>query len=147
MKDRKIMKRALVLFAIAFALLVGNTSARAEQASLNEIMLKLEADMEMIVKAVNYGDLKAVEESAMAIAEHEKIPMVKRLKIAEILKEDMPNFKQTDMAVHDAALKVAESAKGGDYNGVAENYRLLLNGCVSCHLNFRDRVREGTTLK
>ena len=103
-------------------------------------MIALESDMEELIRAINYGDLKSIEERATEIADHEKPPLSERQEIMGFLKEDMAGFKGADTEVHDSASELAASAKRGDIEGVLNNYAKTLRGCVKCHSEYRERV-------
>jgi cytochrome c556 len=135
------MKRFAFLIFF-FALLFTGTANAQGEASLKLVMTNLEADMEAIVRALNYGDFETIEARALAIANHEKPPMTQRKKIMNFLGEEMVGFKKGDAKVHDSALKVAEYAAEKDYAGVIEGYGVLLGGCVACHTTYRSRIIE-----
>ena len=126
------MRRVTIITGLILALLASTGQAHADL-RLRGIMVELETSMEAIVRAISLDDLEAVESNARQIADHEKPPVEERLKILGFLKEDANGFKETDGIVHLSALKMAEAAARKDYEGIVDNYRDVLNGCVSCH--------------
>ena len=123
------MRRRSFVIALTLVLLASTGQAQAEL-KLREIMVALEARMEAVVRAINLDDFEAVESNSRQIDHNEKPPMEERLKIMGFLKEDASGFKETDGVVHLSALKMAEAAARKDYEGVVDNYRDVLNGCV-----------------
>ncbi len=135
------MKKFMVFTALIFLLLAGTARAQGEP-SLKTIMVNLEADMEAIVRGLNYGDFEAIETRARAIADHDKPPMQERAKILTFLGDQADDFKKSDAFVHDTAVKVANGAAEKDYEKVVEGYGILLGGCVACHTKYRSRIVE-----
>ncbi|MBE9532302.1 MAG: hypothetical protein IME98_05800 [Proteobacteria bacterium] len=135
------MKFLFLVTALFFTLLIGTAEAQDEK-SLKTIMTELEADMEGIVRGLNYGDFGAVETHALAVANHPKPPMAQRKEIMTFLGKEMNGFKKGDTLVHNAALKVAEFAKEENYTKVVVGYGVLLGGCVACHAKYRSRIVE-----
>ncbi|MCP3677441.1 MAG: hypothetical protein GY721_07610, partial [Deltaproteobacteria bacterium] len=135
------MRKLAVMTALILALLASTGQAHAEL-RLRGIMIELEARMEAIVRAISSGDLEAVDSNARRIADHEKPPLEERQRILGFLKEEANSFKEIDYAVHLSATKLAEAAGNNDYEGVVDNYRDVLHGCVNCHAGFRPRIVE-----
>ena len=106
------------------------------------IMVDLETDMEMIVRAVSYGDFKAIEASARKIADHDKPPMHERAKILAFLGDKADGFKKSDKRVHNAAAELALVAAEKNYEKVVRGYASLLDGCVACHTKYRSEIIE-----
>lgn len=128
------------LFTAFFLLLLTSTANAQGTPNLKMIMIDLEADMEAIVRALNYDDFEAVKTHALEIANHQKPPMAQRKKIMAFLGSEMNGFKSSDAFVHDSAVKVAEAADEQNYAKVVESYGILLGGCVACHTKYRSRV-------
>ena len=66
---------------------------------------------------------------------------------AEILQEikkdlaaDMPKFKMHDAKVHNAATSIVKLAGQHDLVGIFAEYHKLIDGCQSCHSDFRGRI-------
>ena len=135
------MKRIIFIPLLAVFLLISVSEAQAEL-RLKAIMAALENDMELIVRAINSGDLKSVEGFATEIADHEKPPLEERQRIMGFLKEDAQGFKAADMVVHNAATELADAAVQNDYERVLSSYTNILTGCVKCHSRYRARVME-----
>jgi cytochrome c556 len=122
-------------------LIAGGVQAQ-DGPSLKVIMVGLEADMEMIVRAMNYDDFEAIRTKAMEIAEHDKPPMAERKKIMAFLGAEASEFRKGDAMVHSSAVKLAEAALEKDYEKVVDRYKILLGGCVACHTGYRSRIVE-----
>jgi cytochrome c556 len=136
-----LMKKLALSITFFFALLIGTARAQNEP-SLKIVMINLEADMEAIVRALNYDDFETIKASAMKIADHDKPSMAQRKKIMGLLGNEMADFKEKDSFVHNSAVKVAEAAGDKDHNLVVERYAILLNGCTACHTKYRSKIVE-----
>ncbi len=135
------MKNLLLLTILFFTLLITTAEAENEK-SLRIIMTELEADMEAVVRGINYGDFNAIKVHAIKIADHDKPPASQMQKVMTLLGAEMPDFKKGDAFVHDTAVNVAKAAEEKDYAKVVEGYTALLGGCVACHTTYRSKIVE-----
>ncbi len=133
------MKKIFLGFIFVVSFVFTANSARAELA-LKKIMVDLNTDVALLAAAIGSDDFKTIEESAKRIANHDKPPAEEIKKIIGFIGERAPEFKGADTVVHDGAMIVATSAKEKDMKKVVEHFYIVLQGCVSCHENFRAEV-------
>ena len=136
------LRRVTLLLTAIFFVYSGSAAWAESQANLKDIMIELGADMERIVRALNYGDFKAIEERAREIAYHDKPQPTEMARVLAFLGDEAKAFKSLDALVHNQGLKVAEAALMRDPIKVVEAYKLLLGGCVVCHEKFRAGLSE-----
>ena len=89
------MKTFTFFTAFFFLLLIGSAGAKSEP-NLKTVMINLEADMEAIVRALNYDDFLSIKARALAIANHEKPSMALRKKIMTFLGTEAGGVKKAD---------------------------------------------------
>jgi len=123
------------------SLLVANEETN-NSATLKEIMQDLLKDTQQISEGIFTDDIKLVEKSAQQIANHPKVPMDTRTKLAKAFGPEMGKFKGFDMTVHNTAIAIEKAAKANDMSSVVSNYHQLIDGCQSCHNNFKIRASE-----
>ena len=114
----------------------------AQHPPLVVIMQGLQEDMDRVAHGLWSENWGLVRQAATDIAEHPTVSPEERARISEVLGEQMPAFAAMDRDVHDASVALAEHAGRGDVDNVLESLETLQNGCVACHLAFRDRLVE-----
>lgn len=142
-------KAIVSLYIIGFVITLGVVStdwARAQEKSkaptLKELMGQLYADLQEVNLGMFYGDLKKVAVAAKRIADHPLIRPDQRMKIAKALGPKMGKFKSYDTNVHDAGVAIAMAANEENLPGVIENYNTMIDNCMQCHIQFRDKINE-----
>lgn len=138
----------LVIFGLAFNYYTdGNnapsTSASAETNSpeLHTIMRLLLSDMDRInegIYTMNYG---LIENGASGINSHPQLAEKSLALVRETLGERMDAFVSYDHTVHSRADSLREAAAQRDMISVLNNYRIIQQGCVSCHTAFQEEIR------
>lgn len=74
------------------------------------------------------------------IADHPKLSMATRKKLIKAMGADMAKFNANDNIVHSAAVDIMKSAQQKNIQGVGENFKKMIGGCLSCHSSFKNRV-------
>jgi len=115
--------------------------AAAESETLQSLMRELGDRMGQISDGLWREDYPAVAEAAQYIASHPKPPLQQRKKIISALGADAAEFRAADKRVHDDALELVEAARTGQMPPVVARYQRLMDGCVACHTQFRERLR------
>ena len=133
------IKRLLALATLAL-LMTFPVDAADETLTLKSIMQGLRDSLVEMGDGLLGDDLELVAESALAIAEHPKIPPEQVQLVAEALGQEMPVFKQLDLLVHDLALEVHAAATADDRSAAIEGYQRMIEGCFGCHEAYKDRV-------
>lgn len=130
---------------ISLVILIFSAAALSDTESeinLKIIMQNLQQDMAMIVEGLLVDDFDAVDAAADRIARHPSIPAEQVVLVATELGTEMPAFKQLDALVHDQALAISAAAQEADSTTVARHYQSMLDGCLTCHASYRQRVAE-----
>ncbi len=120
----------------------GERSHDPDPGRLRDVMLQLGEDMNAISGGLWRGDLAAVEVAALAIAGHPHVSADERTRIQTALGPAFAEFARADRFVHDAAIRVAESAAAGNMTSTLDEMVDLQTGCVNCHEMFRERLRS-----
>ena len=109
--------------------------------TLLAIMQRLGGNMASLTHGIMTQDTLAVRQQATAIAEHAPIATADLARIKETLGGDMPAFEAVDESVHVAAGALSDAARAGEFQTVLSRLNEVQRGCVSCHTQFRDRLR------
>ena len=118
-----------------------HTDANAESLPLLPIMLRMQADMAGLMHALwveSYADMST---HARAIAAHAQISAEELDRIQSELGSEMAAFEAADEAVHEASLRMQDSAEAEDLEAFLEHLATVQRGCVGCHTSFRERLR------
>jgi len=121
----------------------GATSSGAphEALRLRTIMQRLDGEMSALSHALWLQDYDQVASRAGAIAEHPDIATEEMRRIQNSLGPEMQRFNSYDTRVHDASVALRDAAKAGDTEGILRRLSEVQAGCVSCHTQFRERLR------
>ncbi len=136
MMHRKILIKAAGLMLI-FAPSVSMTSEAEE---LKEIMQGLRNNLVDISDGLLTDDFEKIAQGADGIAGHPQIPPWQVKLVAAELGSEMPAFKRLDTIVHDLSLDISAAATTHDRDGAISGYQRLLEGCLACHSNYKERV-------
>ena len=109
--------------------------------ALLPIMQTLGSEMNALTYALMTDDHEAVARSAAAIAEHAPISAGELERIRAELGAEMAAFEAVDESVHVASVRLHEAARAHRLPLVVERLGEVQRGCVSCHTQFRERLR------
>lgn len=109
---------------------------------LKTIMVALGEQMTRVQSALWVEDLRTVSEAARQVADHPHVSTEERARLQGALGSDFAAFVVADRAVHDAAVRLSEVAGSGDLDGTVRELAAVQAGCVSCHSQFRERLRQ-----
>ena len=119
----------------------GHAVADGEGQTLLPIMQRLGSEMTALTYALMTDDYATVERSAAAIAEHAPISAEELERIHAVLGSDMARFEAVDESVHVASVRLHEAARARQLDAVVQRLGEVQRGCVSCHVQFRERLR------
>lgn len=119
----------------------GHTAATEGGQALLPIMQRLGGEMTALTYALMTDDYDAVTSSAAAIAEHAPISAEDLERIQRELGPEMAAFEAVDESVHVASVRLHNAAKARQLDQVVERLSEVQRGCVSCHAQFRERLR------
>lgn len=123
------------------AVMLLSATAVADDQSLREIMVDLDADLSHMTSAMMREDFETIAEAAEAIAEHPQPGARERERLLRQLGGDAADFRGHDEAVHGFALKAVEAAEDRDMAEVYRYHRQIVESCLACHADFKDRIR------
>ncbi|WP_114327357.1 cytochrome c [Candidatus Colwellia aromaticivorans] len=124
------------------AVIADTVKEKAAEGSLKLVMRGLLKDTQQLTAAMLNEDFTLIAAKAKIIADHPKPSMATRKKIMKTLGADMAKFKANDDVVHNAAVEIVTNAEQKNINGVGENFKKMIGGCLSCHSTFKNRVSE-----
>lgn len=105
------------------------------------IMQGLGSEMTALTYALMTDDHETVARSAAAIAAHAPISAEEIARIRAELGPDMAAFEAVDESVHVASTRLHEAARTQRLDLVVERLGDVQRSCVSCHVQFRERLR------
>ena len=107
------------------------------------IMRNLERNMAAVQAGIWRGRYDVVQEAARAMADHAKIPprQIERIRSA-LGEEGLKGFVAADQYWHEKATELAEVAGEGDMERIVDLTTELLQRCSSCHVEYRQPLRE-----
>ena len=109
--------------------------------ALLPIMQRLGSEMTALTYALMTDDHATVTRSAAAIADHAPISAGELERIRTALGPDMAVFEAVDESVHVASVRLHEAARARQLGTVVQRLGDVQRGCVSCHAQFRERLR------
>jgi len=119
----------------------GHSAAGDSGQALLPIMQRLSSEMNALTYALMTDDYQTVSRSAAAIAEHAPISAAELERIRSTLGGDMARFEAVDESVHVASVRLNEAARGRQLGLVVDRLGEVQRGCVSCHAQFREKLR------
>ncbi|CQR41793.1 conserved exported hypothetical protein [Thiomonas sp. CB3] len=137
--------RAITLAAAVLAFGATFHAQAAEPAkpmALQNVMEKLERDMQAATGAISREDWALVARLAPNIAHHAEPPVAERLRIMAWLGKDAGKFRGFDEQVHEAAAAMGEAATRGDGPAVITEFSKVQQSCLACHQAFRKSFQE-----
>lgn len=139
----------LVVFGLAFNHLTDENKGHSkvvpvetESPELHTIMRLLLSDMDRINEGIYTMNYSLIENGAAGINDHPTMAEKSLTLVKEILGERMEIFGSYDHTVHSRADSLREAAAQHDMNRVLDNYRIIQQGCVSCHAAFQEEIRH-----
>jgi cytochrome c556 len=114
----------------------------SESPSLKAIMQQLGRDMCILSDAILREDYRGMGDAARAIAEHPGLSDRELRSILQRLGPKAHHFEQADEHVHRAAMAMHQAAREHNMAQVLRQHSALMEGCMSCHRAFRERLRS-----
>lgn len=139
----------LVLFGLAFNnftdekdSLEATATVENHSPELHTIMRLLLSDIDRINEGIYTMDYSLIENGAAGINDHPPMAEKSLTLVKNTLGERMETFGAYDHTVHSRADSLREAAAQHDMNSVIDNYRIIQQGCVSCHAAFQEEIRH-----
>ena len=112
-----------------------------EALPLRPIMQQLAADLAGFSYALWLEDYATMSQRSAAMADHTHISPEEIQRIESILGAEMAAFEEADEAVHESSTQLHEAAEARDLEGVLGRLHEVQTGCITCHTQFRERLR------
>ena len=146
MKNAITMNQIIKLAAIVLItniLFIGfSKHEQPESQSLIPMMQQLLADMQMVDKGIYMEQYALVEKGAGDIANHPSMTQRDKQIIKKTLGKQMQQFVAFDMTVHHHADSIRIAAVQENMKKILRHYRIVQQGCVNCHSNYRKKISE-----
>lgn len=111
-----------------------------ETMELIPMMRLLLSDMYTINEGIYTEDYDLIEEGGSSIADHPAMTEEDKALIKKTLGEEFKQFVKYDMTVHHNADSIAIAATSKDMQEILKRYRIVQQGCVDCHTNYRAQI-------
>ena len=142
-KTKIILKLAASSLLISSLFVIAHTKEqKAPQVTFKNVMQGLLTDSLAINNGIFLEDFTMIEQAAAHIADHPKPDMSIRKKLMMNLGAEMGTFKSLDHVVHQSGVDLVSAAKEKNMVKVVAKYHQLIDGCLSCHADFKKRVSE-----
>jgi cytochrome c556 len=142
-------KTKIIINLAASSLLISSLSVIADtkenktpEVTFKNVMQGLLTNSLAINKGIFLEDFTMIEQAAAHIADHPKPDMAIRKKLMMNLGLEMGTFKSLDNVVHQSSVDIVSAAKEKNMEKVVKQYHQLIEGCLSCHADFKKRVSE-----
>ncbi|MEX0905650.1 MAG: hypothetical protein WD604_16445 [Balneolaceae bacterium] len=109
---------------------------------LHSIMRLIMMDIHTINEGIYTQNYALIEQGAQNINEHPPLAPETRQLVQETLGERMAQFGVYDKIVHDTADSLRQAAIDRDMGRVRNHYRIIEQGCVSCHASFQNEIKQ-----
>ncbi|MFZ5510200.1 MAG: cytochrome c [Pseudomonadota bacterium] len=109
----------------------------AEPLVLQKIMKDMGRNMQLVTDGISREDYEAVEQAAVAIADHPQPPLGEKARIIGFIGSNMGRFKAYDGETHDNAMTLAKAAREKNGQGAIDAFHKLQGSCLACHTAFR----------
>lgn len=139
------IKGCVLVFALSSfysGIAVASETDTTQEKGLKSVMQGLLKDTQLLSEGIFLQDFVEIELAANNIAKHPTPGMKTMKKVMGNLGTEMAVFKGLDMKVHNIALGITKSASNQDMPGVVSGYHKLIDGCQSCHSQFKQRVSK-----
>ena len=117
-----------------------NPESNPEQLELHSIMELLLLDIHTINEGVYTRNFDIIEQGARNINNHPPPASESQKLVQEVLGDRMSQFRAYDNMVHDTADSLHNAATKEDMNQVLKYYRIVEQGCVSCHAALQEEI-------
>jgi len=138
--NKKTLKMKSITLALLAMVLAPSLAFAQDSNRLKQVMNGLLKDTQLLTEGIFLEDYKKIELAASNIADHPTPGKETMQKVMKNLGAEMPTFKGFDMKVHNTAVLIAKAANGNDMKAVVSNYHQLVDGCQSCHNQYKQKI-------
>lgn len=104
------------------------------------MMQQLLTDMQTVDQGIYTEDFELIAKGAGDIANHPKMTDEDKKIIKQTVGQEIKKFVSFDMVVHHHADSMRMAAMQKKMQKVLNHYRVVQQGCVDCHSNYRTEV-------
>lgn len=122
-------------------------SEQPETMPLIPMMQLLLADMQKVDQGIFTEDHATIAKGAKGIAEHPIMTEEDKKLVKKTLGKEIKQFVEYDMIVHHHADSMRLAALEKNMQQVLNHYRIVQQGCVDCHSNYREPISKARTQK
>lgn len=140
---KEIITVIIVLFAgLGFWGFTEFQQEQPETQPLIPMMQQLMTDMQLADQGIYTEQYSLVAKGAGGIAGHPKMTPADKKLVKETLGKEIKQFVAFDMTVHHHADSMRMAALQENMQEVLRHYRIVQQGCVDCHSNYRDQISK-----
>ena len=118
------------------------SSAQPETMPLVPMMQQLLTDIQQVDRGIYTEDFQLIAEASARISDHPTMTSEDKKLIKKTLGNEMKQFVAFDMMVHHHADSMRMAALQQKMQQVLRHYRIVQQGCVGCHSNYRKEISE-----
>lgn len=122
--------------------LLQKSNNKVQEKGLKFVMQGLLKDTQLISQGIFLQDLNKIKLAAADVANHPTPGMTTMKKVIGYLGPEMAVFKEYDMKVHHLAVEIEKAATDQNMSEVVSKYHQLVDGCLSCHGQFKQRISK-----
>ncbi len=116
-----------------------------ETMPLVPMMQQLLTDIQQVDRGIYTEEFELIEQGAGRISDHPTMTSEDKKLVKKILGTEMKQFVEFDMLVHHHADSMRMAAIQEEMKEVLRHYRIIQQGCVDCHSNFRESISSART--
>ncbi len=148
MRDSILITTILIVFSISIMGWVIYPHEKAKQPEtmpLVPMMQQLLIDMQQVDRGIYTEEFSLIKQGAGRISDHPTMTSEDKKLVKKTLGTEMKQFVEYDMVVHHHADSMRMAAIQKDMTEVLRHYRIVQQGCVDCHSNFRESISSART--
>ncbi|MDZ7682767.1 MAG: hypothetical protein U5J63_13900 [Fodinibius sp.] len=142
MKNISKLVAIVLVTGTAFLGFAQHQQEQPETQPLIPMMRMLLADMQTVDQGIFTENYELIAKGAAGIADHPKMTQKDKRIIKKTLGKEIKQFVAFDMTVHHHADSMRMAALEEKMQEVLRHYRIVQQGCVDCHSNYRTRVSK-----
>ena len=143
MKDAVLITTILIAFSFSimgWVLYPDEKNRQPETMPLVPMMQQLLTDMQQVDRGIYTGEFSLIEQGAGRISDHPTMTSEDKKLVKKTLAAEMNQFVEYDMVVHHHADSMRMAAIQEEMTEVLHHYRIVQQGCVDCHSNYREPI-------
>ncbi|WP_138430967.1 hypothetical protein [Fodinibius saliphilus] len=117
-------------------------SHQPETMKLVPMMQRLLHDMQIVDQGIYTENYDLIAKGGEGIADHPVMTPEDKAMVKKVLGKEIKQFISFDKTVHHHADSMRQAAVEQQMDEVLNHYRIVQQGCVDCHSNYRKRISE-----